>query len=137
MKHKGKLTISRPQYSDGTKLINISLIDDDANIQFVDVEIPYDEFTEVITGMSRVNCNFEVRNLSNVGKVKEQRDISVPIEDDYNKENRIKNACIELDKVVPKGWSYSTYFNSQNSFTKRDDVLYANTCIFRWVDKES
>lgn len=135
MKHKAKLTISNPHYGDGRKKINISIQDDCARIQFLDIEIDHDKFAQAITGLSSVECEMEFRGLENVGKVIEKQGIEFEVPD-CEWRDREKIASKLADEMAPEGWVASHYFGSQGSFFTKDGKSYARTTISRWVDKE-
>ena len=82
--NKGKLTISRPSFGSDKEVIAISVIDKDAVVEFLEIEIDLDEFARCITGLSNIDCNFETRYLEVVGKKREQDTIQFKISDDYN-----------------------------------------------------
>ena len=135
MKHKGGLSISRPSYGDGRKKVSIRLSDKDAVIEFVEIEIDYDKFTEALTGMGETECDFEVRALHNVGKIREHKAFEFPIpKTDWS--DRKEVVATEAQKHCPDGWIADTYFGSRNSFFEKDGQNYARTTIKRWVDKE-
>jgi hypothetical protein len=134
MKHKAQLTISRPNYSDGKNKIKISVRDTEAVINFMDIEIDLDKFTECLTGLSLVDCDMEVRGLENVGKKRESMDIVFELPKE--KWHVSKEEAAELaKKATPEGWVCSTYFGSQDSFFKKDDKYYGKTTANRWVVK--
>jgi len=113
MKNKAKLTISRPMYGDGRKVISIKVKDSDAVIQFLSIEIGLNEFAECLTGLSEVECEMETRELHNVGKIRETDSIEFEIpgpqysigEGDLN----------EIAKAnTPEGWECSLYLKDGN-----------------------
>lgn len=140
MKHKAQLSINRPSYSDGQKKIIIRVEDVDAGIQFLELEIDMDKFTECLTGLSGVNCEMEVRGLKNVGKKKERNTIKFKMPKcGYSERKEI--AYQEALKHTPEGWIPSSYFSSKGSFFSVDtsdgkQEEWATTSISRWVDKD-
>lgn len=135
MKHKAKLTISRPISSTGEKIIEISVYDDEACIEFLEIGISLGNFAECLTGLSRVECEMEFRGLQNVGKMRETRPLEFEI---HGPRYQINKADVidEAKKYTPDGWTASEYYGSQGSFFSRDGKHYARTKISRWVDKE-
>jgi len=134
MKHKAKLTISRPSYGDGRKKITIRVEDDDAVIRFLDIEMDLADFAECITGLSYVNCEMEVRGLENVGKKRESMPIifeMTAVDYDVKVDTAIKLA----EEAAPEGWVCSSYFGSQDSFFYKDGKYYGRTTAYRWVEK--
>ena len=134
MKHDGQITISRPQYGNGTKKIVITIKDTNSVIDFIELEIDYVNFTEAITGLAYSECKFETRLLDKVGK---KRIIdNFEFEMDNPKLSRSKEFAIEkVKKICPIGWECSTYFGSQDSFFDRDGKSFARTKIMKWVEK--
>ena len=128
---KGSITISRPSYGDGRKKITIEIMDRNAVTRFLDIEIDYDKFAELVTGLSSVDCDFTVRGLDRVGKTRESKTLEFPFKHVYTgiKESAYKEAL----KQTPEGWECSSYFSSQTSFFTKDDEDYARTNITRWI----
>ena len=136
MKHKAKLNISRPSYGDDRRKIAISVIDTDAGIEFLELEIDLADFAECVTGLSHVECEMEFRGLENLGKVSEKEKIEFKVSDSYIYKDRNKEAIEKAKLSTPPGWEASEYYGSQNSFFTKGDEMWARTTITRWVDKE-
>jgi hypothetical protein len=136
MKHKAELSISRPSYGDGRKKISILVNDSEARIEFLEIEIDLEAFSECITGLGHCDCEMEVRGLQNVGKKIE----NMPIVFEVPKELRYKGKCdgvnMLAEKATPAGWKCSMYFGSQTSFFSKDDKYFARTTASRWVEKK-
>jgi len=128
---KGNITISRPSYGDGRKLITIQVKDRESVTRFLDIEMELDKFAELLTGLSEVEIDFKVRDLERVGKVREEETIEFRIGSGFN--DRKKVAIEEAKKHTPDGWICDNYFGSQTSFFVKDDISYARTTIKRWV----
>lgn len=135
MKHKGKISITRPSCGDGREYISIRLEDKDSHIKFVEVEVDYGEFTKALTGLAGSQCLLKFHNLENVGKIKEHDNISF-IMPEHNYDDKDKVASIAAISACPKGWEPSLYFRSQKSFYRIDGVEFARTTIHRWVDRD-
>lgn len=134
MKHKGRLSITRPRGGSGPEVISIRLVDDDAGIEFVQVEVELAAFSDCLTGLADTDCEFEVRGLENVGKRIERETIEF-LMPDCEFGNRKSVAKEEAMKVTPEGWTPKLYFGSQDSFFQREGKDYARTHIVRWVNK--
>ena len=138
MKHKAQLSITRPQ-GFGPKKVKITVRDTDAVVEFLEVEIDLDKFTECLTGLSGVDCDMEFRRLEVVGKVREHKELTFKMPDSagfYDKDG----ARAEAPKPTPDGWEFSDYFGSQDSFFSKetqegDRGEWARTSIMRWVEK--
>ena len=136
MQHKGHITISRPNCSSGKKYITISIVDKKANIEFAEIELSLSNFTEALTGMGHTDCLFTVRGLANVGKVIQRKVIQYELPDcDYS--NRKEIATKIGKNLMDDDWELDVYFGSQDSFFAKDGKQYANTSMFRWVDKDT
>lgn len=131
---KGELTISRPQCSDGSQYISIKVKDIDAGIEFLNIKIPYAEFTQCLTGLAYQDCEFDIRGVENIGKKLETDTISFEVFRSYYK--RDDEELIYLaEEATPPGWICSKYFGSQSSFFMSEGKKFARTSIRRWVEK--
>ncbi len=137
MKHKAKLTITRPICGDGRKVISIQVEDADAGIRFLELEVPLDNFSECLTGLSFVECDMKFRGLQNVGKKKERMPVTFQMPDHADYSNRKEVAKEIAQDQVPAGWLVSDYFDSQNSFFMKDGKEFARTNAVKWVEKET
>lgn len=136
MKIKGKITISRPR-GGKEKEIRIDLSDTDACLnKFLEVSIGLSEFAEILTGLSRVDCDIEVRGLQNIGKIREHKTFEFELPRDELGNVRKEMAKTVLSNIIPEGWSSTDAFNSQGSFFYKDGTPWARAIIVRWVDKQ-
>ena len=139
----GKISITRPTFSDFSESIRITITDDAAGIEFLEIGMSYSDFTKCITGQAYIPCEFETRGLEHVGKTIERSKISAPMEDHSWKERDIISAiCIakELDILnslleddEPR-WISNNYFGSQDTYFRVDGVDMVRTGIHRWVE---
>jgi len=136
MKNKAKLSISRPQYFDGTEKISISVTDADAHVEFLEIEIELADMMRCLTGGHATECWMETRGLDVIGKMNERMNLEFEMPE-HGYSNRVEVARKAADKAAPEGWSVSGYFGSQNSFFERDGVKMARTTMDRWVEKSS
>lgn len=135
MEHKAKISISRPTWSDGRKAIVISVEDDDAGIQFLELEMSLEDFAECVTGLHGCDANMKFRGLENVGKKQERDTIEFKMPDcSYKEQEKIAYEQAKLN--TPEGWIASSYFGSEGSFFTKDGENWARTSIHRWVEKE-
>lgn len=135
MKHKAKLSISRPSCSDGSEFISIRVEDEDAGITFLELEISYANFAQALTGLHGMDCDMEFRGLENVGKRQEQKNIEFKMPKYEHYKDRQTIAAKEAQRQAPEGWTASTYFGSRSSFFQSDNEEWARTSIYRWVEK--
>lgn len=141
MKIDCKLSITRPSHGDADrKYIRIELVDDDASIQFASVEVPLDNFSEALTGLSRVDCTAELRGLDKVGLVKEQREerITIKKEVPYDNEARIKLLAPHAAKFEKDGWQWraSATFNTQGKIRREETSTTVFLGFERWVPRK-
>lgn len=132
-KLEGQLSISRPSWGDGRKFIQITVKDCGSRVNFLTVEISYEDFTECLTGMSNVSCSLETHSLQHVGKIKEQDVLEFKMPSQGGGKDEARR---ELPKHTPEGWVASDYFGSQGSFFRVDGEQWARTSIARWVEAE-
>lgn len=134
-KIKGNIHISRPSFGNGDKKIVIEVEDQNAVVSFLNILIDYDKFTMALTGCD-VDCEFEVRGLDKVGKVRESMKIEAELPKDISYHDKKKEAAKACRKVCPEGWEVREYFNAQSSFIPKDGVEFARTAAYRWVEEE-
>ncbi len=140
MKHKARLTISRPSYGDGREKIHIEVMDEASRIRFLELEVELDVFTKVLTGRSEGGCDMTFRELENVGKVKESRDVitempAVTYQDRDEVAQRVCQVAVSQEDEEG-GWKVSRYFVSKGSFFREDGVDWVRGRAYRWVTKE-
>jgi len=134
MNIKANLTISRPAWGDGRTAISIKVGDDASRIEFLAIEIPLADFAEALTGLSKVECDAEVRGLENVGLTRESKQIEFLVGDvDVDWDRREENICRLAEEATPEGWNPPTYFGSRGSFFDRDGERWARGYAERWV----
>jgi hypothetical protein len=135
MKHKAKLTISRPSRSHGEEIINIQVSDAVAKVKFLDLEIDCKTFAECLTGLSRAECDMEFQNLDVLGMARENDTIQFKMPEVCGSSHDKKAAIEEAKKYTPEGWTASEYYGSQTSFFSKGRDTWAKTSITRWVRK--
>lgn len=135
--HRGSLTISRPQCSDGRKYISIEVKDECAGIRFLEIEIDYADFAACLTGLAYQPCDFRVRCLENVGKVREMDTLIVEVGNiPFSKSELQDKVRALVDKAMPAGWKTDYYIESRDSFFTKNDKNFVKLYIYRWVTKE-
>lgn len=73
---KGNISIIR--YS-STSTMKIELRDESSGIRFLEVELTAGDLMLALSGRSEMDCEFELRHLENVGKLREHKEEVVPI----------------------------------------------------------
>jgi hypothetical protein len=134
-KVKVKMTITRPSYGDNKQRISITVTDNASHIQFLDLEMKLDDFACMMTGLAHVEAIGEARGLENVGKTKESKELIFELPNDtYSAREVAPKTC---QNFADPGWTASPYFNSQNSFFKKDDKQFARTHQYRFVERKT
>lgn len=128
MELKGKISILiNREYTD------IEIEDDLANMTFVKVRLTPEQLSAVLSGISCVDCELDVRGLDKVGKKHECKSFEFEITYSKTKEDLVL-ACNEA--LFTQGmheWVSDNYFQSQSSFFKKDGKDWVRCTIRRWV----
>lgn len=144
---KGKLTISRPFGSRANTNPHIRIVvrDDVSHIEFLKLEIPLANFAECLTGLSEMDCEFDVHGTHNVGKKKEMERVTVLLSHALLKERGIcSHDKMALEKYLKDdpdhlfhkpGWHLDNYLRTQSSVVNLKDAIEVNARRYRWVDE--
>lgn len=129
----GNITISRHSKNK----IYITIQDELSNQKFIDIELTHKQFSEAITGLSFVECEFQVSALERIGKKKvtEQRSIIYTGNHSYNKTSQEQWL---LNNAQEEGWSINYYLGSHNSikYNQQDSTTTLNYSVYKYVDVE-
>lgn len=134
MKTTGSITISRVSTTNKEDYISIRVEDELSGARFLGIELPLGDFSLCVTGRSGVPCKMELRELQNVGKKKESKELIFEMPECCY-DDRIASARTEALRHTPEGWTANTYYGSQDSFFAKDGKQWARTTIVRW-DRE-
>lgn len=134
MKIQGRISILVSQ-----KGATIEVKDDNANINFLEIELSPEQFMACLSRLSDVKCKLEVKGLDKVGKTHENSTFEFKIPDWYLKlpykdrsENHSRLSLVAQNQLAD-GWIAENYFGSQNSFFKKDGEEWARVTIRRWI----
>ena len=112
--NQARVTISRPQRSDGVKNITISIEDKASGFNIIKIAMTAESFAECITGLGYVPAVIErvptYKMLDNFGKKKEIMNCSVDKPDGYgDKRDKVlsENIKREVEKYIGDGWMLS------------------------------
>lgn len=83
-----KITISRPSFSDGTRLIEISVIDEKSSCEAISISLGYVEFAQALTGLGHVPCEMIFNDSGIIGKKWEHKNVAVTIQGLSSSETR-------------------------------------------------
>lgn len=100
---KGAITISRPQ-GDVADYVEITLHDESSGTSFVSVRVALVNFTEALFGLSRMECEFDLRP-ANVGKRHEHKEEVVDHEYGWVQYDKREEAARDiLKRYEVDGW---------------------------------
>ena len=112
--------------------LHIKLYDNESVIKFCNIRLNKEQTCEALARMFHTPCTMEVFELENVGKRRVSQPLEFEIHDRYDKElleGLAKECC-------PEGWTPNLSFNSQGSFYRKNDIQWARTICYKWVDIE-
>ena len=129
MKIKANISISRSS----NDMVNLTLADEASGIQFVDMQISLSDYARIITGLSHVEIEGEVRGLENVGKLKvrETRRVICPL-DTYDR-SILREWLVTTQ--AEDGWTIDGYLGSQNSITQHEGRRVLNYAVYKFVEQ--
>lgn len=117
----------------------IEIQDNVANTTFCRIKMSNEQFMRCLgRGAYTKPDSLDVYGLDRVGKVHEckQFEFPMPIAAKIHWKNREELAIRKVKSDCPEGWYPDLYFNSQNSFFRKDDEDWARCIIRRYVDKD-
>ena len=126
----------------GEEYTRLEVYDEASGVTFLSAKFTPGQLSAMLSRLSMVEAEeATVTGLDVVGKIREQRNVSVPMLDQsYNKDEtksiveRSVDAYMKDTKLGEDGWVCSMYIGSQNSFTMKGDDYTFRTYIVRWVD---
>jgi len=139
MKFGKRFKLNNPRISilvDGD-MAAIEVVDRDAAVTFLDIEMTTKDFCAALGRLAEVPCVAEVCGLDLVGMQHECKRFEFEFKDKGDWKTRDKRAHAAAIKVCPEGWVPDAYFGSQGSFFTKDGKEYAATIIRRWVPAEN
>ncbi len=124
---KGNISIGR----DSRDCINITVRDEKSSITFVEVKMTPEQFGMVITGLSMVDIEFEVRGLESVGKEKitESRTIEYP----HGGYDRKEMEEWLKENVKEDGWKVNSYLGSRGSIYYVNNKTFIKYSVYKFV----
>lgn len=124
---KGNMSITRNNRNE----IKVEVMDDSSRNRFVTVSMSAEDLTMMLTGLSMVEVNFEVKGLENVGKKRLSEKRSVQYNGkEYNK--KILQAWL-IENCQEEGWSLDPYLGSQSSIQYGKDFVSLNYSVYKFV----
>lgn len=113
--------------------VTVYLKDRNSNIRFAEVKLTLEDYARVITGLSEVIGEGEVRGLENIGKlyVHQPRTAHCPHENYTHEqyEQWLQDNCRE------EGWIVNSYLGSQTSISRSQDPEHRGSTLRYFVYK--
>lgn len=133
---KGSITISRVMSGRGD-YISISIRDENSRNRFVEAKLDYATFGKLMSGLAEIECDFEVRGLENVGKVRIRKDRTLTLDKTVYDKDVCLAAIREHEKdMIEAGWHLSEYLGSRDSMTNYDGRTKLKYEIFKYVEEK-
>ena len=137
MKLKGKISITRPSRGgDVDQCVSIQLKDCASGINFLEIDVPMEQFAYAITGLSSQACEFETRGLARIGmkRIYEKREAIYAGPDAHNK--AVIRAWLEATRQE-EGWMLDTYIDHQGATVKTAaDMTLVRYGVYKFVPLE-
>lgn len=136
----GHISILRVNSSHEGNFIEIQVTDRSSGVRFLEVRMSLSDFAMAITQAGHQPCEFEVRGLEVLGKVRETKREVVPYE--YSPDGRGPQAEAMARAAIAQfeedGWKGEVrdYFNSNNSVTLPDGSNGRRVTFIRYIDSE-
>ena len=131
-KLKGELTLLIN--SDVTR---IEIKDELSGNLIVSVEVSPENIVAALSRLANVECDMKYYGSDNIGKKRENDRYLFDVKDilytRHNKKN-LQEQCQKLLDEENQGWICRNYFNSQDSFIRKDGKTFANAYIDRYVE---
>lgn len=111
----------------------IELIDDQASTVFASIELTPNQLSRALGRGSYTECKIVLNGLDRLGKKMENKthEFQIPSVIPYEQREKVLSEVIK--ETLPDGWVSDNYFNSQNTYFKKDGKDYARTTIRRWI----
>lgn len=103
--NKGRINIAR--WSSNTEPyhgIRIEVVDGESRVHFLQVNMSVEEFALAITGCGERECEFELRGVDTVGKVREHKEEMVEFDRDVIYSRDRDAALLALKSYEVDGW---------------------------------
>lgn len=133
-----RILIARSSNADGGS-ISITIEDVDSLAGTVQVELDYETFAKVVTGM-QCRAMATWHNVDKVGMVREHRTVTFEVPADLayqgrNREERVREMYEQSYRE--EGWESPVYLGSQGSFFRKDKgPMFVTFSEYRWVPKK-
>lgn len=130
MKIKGSISILVNK-----ETTTIQVHDEQAVIQFLEIELTAEQFCAALGRFSRVKCELDLRSVDNIGKQHENKYFEFEIPNNL-KSSKHTDALHEIAQTLldeqGEGWVADNHFASQNTFFTKDGKDHARCTVRRW-----
>jgi hypothetical protein len=119
------------------KDIELTVRDELCNKTVVIMQIPHSSFIKALGRLSTIPAKVEINNTNFINKRMVHKELTILLPhyiSPYEKDNIHKLNSI-VDKHCPKGWYPSYYYNSQSSFTIKNNKHYLTVTIRKYVEE--
>ncbi|AXN57822.1 hypothetical protein KASHIRA_01680 [Serratia phage vB_SmaM-Kashira] len=116
---RGQLSISRRDGGGVPARVTIKIRDEVSRTDFVEIEIPFDEFARALMGSAERPMGYRTKGLDVIGKerINENRKMIV---DNVGYDKDVYSKIIDRD-FKEEGWKACSYLGSKNSITRLGD----------------
>lgn len=132
---RGMLSISRRDGGGIPSRICMRIRDEVSRTDFVEIEIPFDEFSKALMGAAERPMGYSTKGLDVIGKNRINENRKMIVDNiGYDKD--------EYSKVIARdfkeeGWKASTYLGSKNSVTRlNDDKVELSFVVSRYEESK-
>lgn len=136
---KGHISILRVSPGHGDQFIQIQIEDAASGCRFIETNIALKDFAEAITGIGHLPCEFEVRGLEVLGKVREvKREVLPAINSELHRSCREAAAREIVSRHEQDGWvgHWRDLLNSNNSERLVDGREGRRVTFERFIDPQ-
>lgn len=128
---KFNLSISR----NSKERIYIEVICNESRARFLQLDLSLEEYAQVITGLSHLEVEGEVKDLDKVGKTKVREQRSVVVAEDIGRQPKEQLEDWLTRNCSEDGWILNTYLNSQGSVVYNGvDKYTINYSVYKYVE---
>jgi hypothetical protein len=128
MKLQGKITMLV-----NTDYTTIQIEDSISSTLFCEVTLSPEQLSAILSRLACVSCELELHGLEKIGKTHECKTFEFEISEKEYKDRDSVVLKAKADSLLKDEWVAEDYFNSQNSFFKKEKKQYARCTIRRWV----
>ncbi len=130
---KGRISITRVTGGDSDGYVSLVITDDNSRVQFVSLQMNFEDFGKLLLGQGHMPTEFEVRGLNRVGMIRETKDLVFQLKGKNNSKAEAEATC---HKYADAGWIASEHFSSQGSIRYEGNKTFAHGSQYRFVKAE-